>query len=451
MSSPGAQECGPRGDPTGSGLDVEPRGSILPSRGAASHGARDRESNRQIHDVTNVWPAGHHIREMERTDIMESAMADTSRGRPRAWRSRPFCAALIAAALMGVGQAHAAKPAMGPPSGDMGRVLDALKPIPLAGEPGAPIGLPSGRQVPGVPAWPARVGSPPPFAVPRGGRVTAEAEPDLPGVTRVTLFRPNGNRYADATLVEDRGVYDSFRFYDSDDQVVFAQFSTLGELNTRGARQTAKGRSPKAGRSVDPSKGAGPSLAPSLRTRREMATCGAHFHNDAGYVLWGSYYPLYINLGTFPGTWINSILYGADNWNSHQDWCGIAEANIVQITYAGGTGALWGFNGINTVDRGPSQCGPSAIGCTAVYICSAPFPCEIDTRFTDTAPFMITGGAVSGSHYDLEGVATHEFGHAVGLAHVTSTGETMFSSAFLGDTSNRLLGRGDAEYINTKY
>lgn len=142
----------------------------------------------------------------------------------------------------------------------------------------------------------------------------------------------------------------------------------------------------------------------------------------------------------------------AATWNTHQDYCSIAEANGLQFTYTGGTysapGALDAGNTVGFSPHIASYC-PGALACTAIW--GSLNPSEIDILFNPGIPWQWTGGPYSASGYDVESVAVHEFGHAAGLAHVSSTDNAMYPSVAPGDLTGRLLGRGEAEYINVKY
>jgi Matrixin len=58
---------------------------------------------------------------------------------------------------------------------------------------------------------------------------------------------------------------------------------------------------------------------------------------------------------------------------------------------------------------------------------------------------------IAGSPFDIQDVATHEIGHAVGLGHVTDTKLTMYGSAAQGETLKRSLGIGDQKGIDAIY
>jgi predicted Zn-dependent protease len=56
-----------------------------------------------------------------------------------------------------------------------------------------------------------------------------------------------------------------------------------------------------------------------------------------------------------------------------------------------------------------------------------------------------------GSSFDVQDVATHELGHAIGLGHVTDNLLTMYKYASPGETLKSSLGRGDQRGIDKLY
>jgi hypothetical protein len=60
-------------------------------------------------------------------------------------------------------------------------------------------------------------------------------------------------------------------------------------------------------------------------------------------------------------------------------------------------------------------------------------------------------GPSASQHYDLQGIATHEYGHALGLDHSNSQGATMFSASLLNGTDYRTIENDDIQGIRTIY
>jgi hypothetical protein len=81
---------------------------------------------------------------------------------------------------------------------------------------------------------------------------------------------------------------------------------------------------------------------------------------------------------------------------------------------------------------------------------------ESDTVFSTSVPWFQAPGEGDGCYegaaqYDLQNVATHEFGHVYGLGHVSSAFNTMAATATTGETYKRSLAPGDAAGIQAIY
>lgn len=81
---------------------------------------------------------------------------------------------------------------------------------------------------------------------------------------------------------------------------------------------------------------------------------------------------------------------------------------------------------------------------------------ESDTAFSTKAPWFIAPGEGDGCYegiakYDLQNTATHEFGHELGLSHVSSAFNTMAPTATMGETYKRSLASGDAAGLRAIY
>ena len=75
---------------------------------------------------------------------------------------------------------------------------------------------------------------------------------------------------------------------------------------------------------------------------------------------------------------------------------------------------------------------------------------EWDAVFNTDYAWSETGGA---GKMDYQNIATHEFGHALGLTHPedTCTEETMYAFADFGETKKRSLEAGDVTGVNELY
>ncbi len=62
-----------------------------------------------------------------------------------------------------------------------------------------------------------------------------------------------------------------------------------------------------------------------------------------------------------------------------------------------------------------------------------------------------TGGVSGGNAYDLQGVACHEYGHALGMGHSSVSGATMWPSASSSGIPGRSLHNDDIAGIQAKY
>ena len=74
---------------------------------------------------------------------------------------------------------------------------------------------------------------------------------------------------------------------------------------------------------------------------------------------------------------------------------------------------------------------------------------EVDVRFNNSFQWMASSGCSNG--FDLAGVSTHEFGHAVGLGHSSVGGATMFPSVAACDFSISSLANDDRSGYSAIY
>jgi hypothetical protein len=74
---------------------------------------------------------------------------------------------------------------------------------------------------------------------------------------------------------------------------------------------------------------------------------------------------------------------------------------------------------------------------------------EVDVRFNNQFSWQNSSGCSGG--FDLEGVSTHEFGHAVGLGHSNVSGATMYPSVSTCNFSVSSLASDDRDGYSAIY
>lgn len=74
---------------------------------------------------------------------------------------------------------------------------------------------------------------------------------------------------------------------------------------------------------------------------------------------------------------------------------------------------------------------------------------EVDVRFNNAFSWQTSSGCSNG--FDLAGVSTHEFGHAVGLGHSNVSGSTMYPSVAACDFSISSLANDDKAGYSSIY
>lgn len=81
---------------------------------------------------------------------------------------------------------------------------------------------------------------------------------------------------------------------------------------------------------------------------------------------------------------------------------------------------------------------------------------ESDVMFNSNLPLFIAPGEGDGCYegvnkFDLQNIATHEFGHVYGLDHVGAAYNTMAPTATTGETYKRSLASGDVAGMHALY
>jgi hypothetical protein len=124
-------------------------------------------------------------------------------------------------------------------------------------------------------------------------------------------------------------------------------------------------------------------------------------------------------------------------------WTNVSSANHV-LTYAGTTTAGFVTDGRNTaLWASGNGCTGSCLAITALVLQSGQVIVETDVSFNSNVAWN-----TNGSNYDVQAVAAHEFGHALGIHHtqLTSTPRpTMYASYF--GTGGRVLESDDHQAL----
>jgi Matrixin len=287
---------------------------------------------------------------------------------------------------------------------------------PVEGSRTAPPAPPSAAS---LPRWGGFDGAPARFARPRGGSASVRRQD---GRAVVLLRRPSGEPFARADA-GPRGV-DTVRYYDRAGhlRLVITAVRTLAAAGT---------------------------------VKRANSRCGTDQRRDAGYRWSGPIAWRFVAASTPSGLDVarteGALRSARTEWELNRNHCGIPDRSAVDFQYRGRTGTGLGRNGLNTIGFGETDTLGGAcvrtIACTITWT-SGPGAIESDTRLDDDRRWGNVGQA---GRFDVWSIAAHETGHTLGLEHVPSNDNVMECCARVGETSDRLLGRGDANANNARY
>lgn len=183
------------------------------------------------------------------------------------------------------------------------------------------------------------------------------------------------------------------------------------------------------------------------------SSCDAGGYLKSGEIWPGHRYGWRWRASTFGsnGDILRAMELGAQAWDVTKNSCDFGDITTITPVYEGATDLAAGAqDNANTVDKGSvaSFGCEGALACTQVWY-SATGAVEADIRFSDQVRWS-TGGA-SGA-YDYRAVATHEFGHFIGLSDLhDSPNLTMYYATHAGSTDPRTLGRGDVLGLRALY
>lgn len=145
----------------------------------------------------------------------------------------------------------------------------------------------------------------------------------------------------------------------------------------------------------------------------------------------------------------NTILTSMNTWDTRVSFDVFGTRNTAQKVDGADTSAP---DGKNEIYFG-SISSPGAIASTTIWGVFTGSPStnkivEFDLVF-DQVDYN-WGNAQSGK-MDLQNIATHEFGHALGLKHTSCKEETMYPSTTYGETKKRSLNSGDIAGLTKLY
>ena len=278
-------------------------------------------------------------------------------------------------------------------------------------------------------------------------RVTRCDDENHPRVTMTVLplSDPDRGSVGVPAIVVRRGVIRSFDYGDVAEPTWVAEW--------RRARATVLA-------SVIRATPGSPRRDPNFRGRRATATAaassacddGGHEQNPGRWP--DGRYSWKWNASSFGGNAAtrDALQQGHEAWNKTLTDCsGIKDDTAMAAKYDGSTSRHAGeADGVNVVDRGKlteDGC-EGAIACTWTWWNSDSSYVETDTRFSSAVDWSNSGK----TGYDYRGVATHEFGHAIGLADLEdSPNLTMAFATGTRNTAQRTLGRGDVLGLRSLY
>jgi len=124
--------------------------------------------------------------------------------------------------------------------------------------------------------------------------------------------------------------------------------------------------------------------------------------------------------------------------------------SYMDFNYTGTTAASSGvLDGVNVVGSGLLETADAVAGCVYWYDTTTLHITEFDITYnTGTLSFATDGNPAA---FDVQGIGTHEFGHALGLGHPDDPSQVMYYASQIGDTDQRTLAWGDIAGVRTIY
>jgi hypothetical protein len=156
------------------------------------------------------------------------------------------------------------------------------------------------------------------------------------------------------------------------------------------------------------------------------------------------YYVNPANLDLPTNVIVPAMQAGADSW-------ALQSTAAFAFTFSGTSTQTANTNdGINLVLFRNAEMG-SAIATTYSWYTNNSRLIDTDIVFWDGGFQFFTGTTGCSNGFYIEDIATHEFGHALGLGHSTSASATMFPSTSYCNTANRSLDADDVAGVEQIY
>lgn len=181
--------------------------------------------------------------------------------------------------------------------------------------------------------------------------------------------------------------------------------------------------------------------------------CSSSSYSVTGSFQVGSFH-YSVNTSGLPAGGLARIQAAANAVSAASDNCGLAGSTGIPAVYDGTTtyttnvtftGGCLTQDSISVQKFGTTSASVVPVAITCVTANGYNWILHTDTLYRNAFSWYAGSSTTgcTGTTYDLQGIATHEIGHAYGLNHAGDATQVMYASAPPCDTGDRLLGSGD--------